>query len=89
MRSYDAAARQWAIWWLDARQPHALDVPVVGRFEGGVGLFFADDTLDGRPIKIRFTWDTRQPDAPRWEQAFSPDGGASWETNWVMQFRRA
>lgn len=89
IRSYDAATRQWAIWWLDARQPHSLDVPVVGRFEAGVGLFFANDSLDARPIKVRFTWETRTPDAPRWEQAFSADGGATWETNWVMQFRRA
>lgn len=89
MRSYDPATRQWAIWWLDARQPHTLDVPVVGRFEGGVGLFFADDTLAGQPIKIRFTWDTRDAAVPRWEQAFSADGGASWETNWVMHFHRA
>lgn len=89
LRSFDPASRQWAIWWLDGRAPHALDVPVRGRFEGGVGLFFADDTLDGRAIKIRFTWDTRDALRPRWEQAFSPDNGASWETNWLMHFTRA
>ena len=87
LRSYDSAKGQWAIWWLDARQPHALDVPVVGSFEAGVGTFFAKDFLEGRPIKIRFTWDTRTPQAPRWEQAFSGDGGQSWETNWIMQFK--
>lgn len=89
LRSYDPAKRQWAIWWLDAREPHALDVPVVGGFEGDIGLFFADDMLEGRPIKVRFTWDARVSDAPRWEQAFSPDGGTTWETNWTMQFARA
>jgi hypothetical protein len=89
LRSYDSARRQWAIWWLDARQPHSLDVPVVGSFEAGIGSFFAEDSLEGRPIKVRFTWDTRTPQAPRWEQAFSADGGATWETNWVMQFKPA
>jgi hypothetical protein len=89
LRSYDPATRQWAIWWLDARQPHSLDVPVVGGFDGGVGLFFAEDNLNDRPIKIRFTWDARVPQAPVWEQAFSEDDGATWETNWVMHFKRA
>ena len=26
---------------------------------------------------------------PRWEQAFSADGGGTWETNWIMDFTRA
>ncbi|MDP3736665.1 MAG: hypothetical protein Q8R02_04700 [Hyphomonadaceae bacterium] len=87
LRSFNPATRQWAIWWLDARSPHALDVPVIGGFENGVGTFYADDTLDGRPIRIRFHWLGADGNMPRWEQAFSGDGGATWETNWVMQFR--
>lgn len=89
MRSFDPSTGQWAIWWLDGRAPHALDVPVKGRFEGGIGLFFAEDELDGRPIRIRFTWDKQDANAPRWEQAFSADDGATWETNWVMRFSRS
>jgi len=88
LRSFDPQARTWAIWWLDARNPHSLDVPVIGGFENGVGAFFADDTLNGKPIRVRFLWLDTHSDAPRWEQAFSPDGGATWETNWSMQFRR-
>ena len=72
----------------DGRAPHQLDVPVVGSFSDGVGIFYADDTLDGRPIRIRFTWRATDPDNPRWEQAFSADHGASWETNWTMDFSR-
>lgn len=86
VRSYCRAAGTWSIWWLDGRNPTALDVPVTGRFADNVGLFYADDVLDGQPIRVRFTW-LAQPGAnPRWEQAFSNDGGASWETNWTMEF---
>lgn len=88
MRAFDPATGTWAIWWLDGRRPHHLDVPVVGRFEGGTGLFYADDTFDGTPIKVRFTWTLLDADAARWEQAFSADGGNSWETNWTMDFVR-
>jgi hypothetical protein len=89
LRSYDPDSGTWAIWWLDARRPHALDVPVIGRFEGGVGRFYADDTQNGRPVRIRFQWLDTDTAAPRWEQALSPDGGETWETNWTMAFTRA
>ena len=88
LRSFDAARGQWAIWWLDARRPLGLDTPVIGGFENGAGSFYADDTLDGRPIRVRFLWLDTAAKTPRWEQAFSPDGGATWETNWTMQFTR-
>ena len=89
MRAFDPATRTWAIWWLDARHPHQIDVPVIGRFENGVGTFYADDTFDGRTIRVRFLWLDTATDQPRWEQAFSTDGGATWETNWRMRFVRA
>lgn len=89
LRAHDAATGRWSIWWLDGRAPHQLDVPVVGGFVDGVGTFDADDQLDGRPIRVRFRWSTREPHRPTWEQAFSPDAGATWETNWQMQFTRA
>lgn len=89
VRSFDPASGAWAIWWLDSRAPHALDAPVVGRFENGVGSFYADDVLDGRPVRMRFLWLRTNTDTPRWEQALSTDGGQSWETNWTMDFTRA
>lgn len=88
MRSYDPHTAAWAIWWLDGRHPHRLDVPVVGRFSDGAGVFHADDTLDGRPIRVRFIWRPNPGARPTWEQAFSADAGASWETNWTMEFTR-
>ena len=88
LRSFDASTSQWRIWWLDGRFPDRLDVPVVGRFENGVGTFLANDVLDGRPITVRFLWSRVDADRLRWEQAFSPDDGATWETNWTMDFTR-
>ena len=87
-RSFNPVTQNWAIWWLDGRAPHTLDVPVIGRFDGTVGLFFADDTFEGRPIKMRFTWRVNAGGNPTWEQAFSDDGGLTWETNWTMDFER-
>lgn len=88
LRSFDPVTRQWSIWWLDGRQPSQLDVPVRGGFTGDEGLFFAEDRLDGRAIRVRFRWLPRDPGGPLWEQAFSADCGNSWETNWRMRFIR-
>jgi hypothetical protein len=88
LRSFDPAQGHWSIWWLDGRFPNRIDVPVVGGFENGVGTFIADDTLRGRPIKARFMWSDITATTAQWRQAFSPDGGATWETNWVMHFTR-
>ncbi|HRK65027.1 MAG TPA: DUF1579 domain-containing protein [Terricaulis sp.] len=89
LRSFNSETRQWAIWWLDGRSPHTLDAPVIGAFADGVGEFFADDTLNSQPIRVRFRWSETHTANPRWEQAFSADGGETWEVNWRMRFSRA
>jgi hypothetical protein len=86
MRSYCVKAGTWSIWWLDGRNPMQLDAPVVGTFANRIGTFFADDVLNGQAIKVRFIWTAGVGQSPRWEQAFSNDDGASWETNWMMEF---
>jgi hypothetical protein len=88
LRSFDPVNRIWAIWWLASTAPHQLDVPVIGRFEDGVGAFYADDTLRGMPVRVRFLWLRTDSNRPRWEQAFSGDNGQTWETNWTMDFDR-
>ena len=60
-----------------------------GRFEDGVGTFYGEDVFEGRPIRVRFLWSDITPVSARWAQAFSPDGGETWETNWIMDFTRA
>lgn len=88
VRSFDPATGLWAIWWIDGRQPHTLDPPVVGRFEDGVGTFLADDQLRGQPIQVRFRWSRRADGRWHWEQAFRPLPEGDWETNWTMDFDR-
>jgi hypothetical protein len=88
LRSFDPQSGLWAIWWLDGRHPHQLDTPMRGSFHDGVGTFFADEDFEGRSVRVRFLWSNITAQSCRWEQAFSTDGGASWETNWMMEFSR-
>ncbi|MFY9912199.1 MAG: hypothetical protein WAK56_20330 [Candidatus Sulfotelmatobacter sp.] len=88
-RSFDAKSGQWSIWWMDSRTPLApMDPPVRGSFHNGVGTFYADDTENGKPIRIRFVWSKITPISCHWEQAHSPDGGRTWETNWIQDLKR-
>lgn len=89
LRAYDPKSGQWAIWWVDGRAPHgALDPPTRGRFEKGIGTFYWDGLVDGKPIRTRFLWSRISGTSARWEQAYSSDAGKTWETNWIMEFRR-
>jgi hypothetical protein len=89
VRSFNPQTMSWAIWWLSSSDPHHLDTPVVGKFENGVGSFFANETLNGKPVLVRFLWLQTNTPTPRWEQAMSADGGKTWETNWTMDFSKA
>ena len=89
-RAYDPVSKTWAIWWLDGRMPHnPVDPPMIGSFIDGVGTFLADDVQNGKPVKVRFLWSHITPTSCRWEQSLSPDGGKTWEVNWVMENMRA
>jgi len=88
VRALDVKTGLWSIWWLDARNP-TIDPPVMGGFKDGVGTFQNDDTLNGRPIVVRYRWTDITPTSAHWQQAFSPDGGATWEPNWEMDLTRA
>jgi hypothetical protein len=54
----------------------------------GRGEFYDQELFEGRAIFCRFIWSDITATACRWEQAFSADGGTSWETNWIMEFTR-
>lgn len=89
IRAYDPKTGEWRIWWLDGRYPDgAMDPPMKGSFANGIGTFYADDTFKGKPVKVRFIWHNLSPTRSHWEQAFSPDGGKSWETNWTTDFEK-
>jgi hypothetical protein len=90
LRSFDLKTHQWSIWWLDSRTPLGpLDPPMKGSFQNGVGTFYGDDTLNGKPVRARFIWSKITRTTCHWEQAYSPDEGKTWETNWVQDIERA
>lgn len=87
LRLYNPKTRQWNISFanISGAPPGP---PMYGRFKGGQGVFYNQETLDGRAILVRFVFSDITPDTFAFEQAFSADGGRTWEANWIATFRR-
>ena len=90
LRLYDAARDEWSLYWASSRTGILSLPPVVGRFGAdGRGVFTGDDVYADHPIVCRYVWSDITAETARWEQAFSTDGGATWEDNWIGEFSRA
>jgi hypothetical protein len=88
IRTYSAKSHQWSIYWSSQTNGSVDFPPMVGEFKNGVGEFYDSETYDGKSIFVRFTWRVNSPDSCHWEQAFSADGGKSWETNFIWDLTR-
>jgi hypothetical protein len=87
LRLYDPASQQWRLYWANSRNG-ILEQPMIGGFSNGTGEFFDQEMFEGKSIFVRYVWSDITRNSCRWEQAFSDDGGATWETNWIMEFAR-
>lgn len=82
LRLYNPESRQWSLNFANSASG-TLSVPTIGEFKNGRGEFFDQETLNGRAILVRFVVSPVTPDSVRFEQAFSDDGGKTWEVNWI------
>lgn len=87
LRLYNPEARQWSLNFSNSRLG-TLSPPVFGEFRNGTGEFYGPDTLNGRAIQVRFIITPLSADTIRFEQAFSADGGKTWEVNWIAKDTR-
>ena len=88
LRVYNPETHQWGIYLLDLDKGEVDVPPVVGAFHGDRGEFFHQETLRGRVILVRYVWLNISPKSARMEQSFSPDGGKTWEVNWICELSR-
>jgi hypothetical protein len=88
LRLYNPQTRQWSLNFASMRSGQ-LTAPTYGGFDAtGRGLFYGQDTVDGRVILVRFVVTPQGRDTVRFVQSFSADAGATWEDNWIATDRR-
>ena len=85
LHSFDSGASCWNLHRLGA--DGSLAPPLAGSFRGGVGRFYGERRAGGRRVLERHTW-VASAEAPHWYRAFSADGGATWQDDWVMTLQR-
>ncbi|MEP7156542.1 MAG: LysE family translocator [Betaproteobacteria bacterium] len=94
IRVFNGETGLWSIFLLNSKTGGIvgpvghLDVPVVGKFVNGTGVFEGDDNWDGVAFRCRYTWSDTLTDHPKWQQDFSFDGGKTWKPNWYMVYTR-
>ncbi len=82
LRLYDPESHQWSLSFAGG-SGGGLGQPTIGEFKNGRGEFFDQEMLNGRAILVRFVISDITADSCRFEQAFSKDGGKTWEVNWI------
>lgn len=87
LRLYDPQARQWSLNFSNIKTG-MLSPPSIGGFSDGRGEFYSKETLDGREILVRFVISGITADSCHFEQAYSADGGKTWEVNWIADDTR-
>jgi len=87
LRLYNPQSHQWRLYWANSKIG-IMDPPQIGEFKNGQGEFFAQDTINGKVVLIRFVWTNLNTNSPHFEQSFSDDGGKTWEVNWITDQTR-
>jgi hypothetical protein len=82
LRLYNPESRQWSLNFANSAGG-TMAMPTIGEFKNGRGEFYNQETLNGRAILVRFIISDITPTSCRFEQAFSDDGGKTWEVNWI------
>jgi hypothetical protein len=82
LRLYNPQSHQWSLNFANSNGG-AMSQPTIGEFKNGSGEFFDQETLNARAISVRFVISDITPNSCHFEQAFSNDGGKTWEVNWI------
>ena len=82
LRLYNPQSHQWSLNFANSAGG-VMTQPTIGEFKNGRGEFYDQETLNGRAILVRFVISDITPTRARFEQAYSGDGGKTWEVNWI------
>jgi hypothetical protein len=83
LRLFEPKHQRWTLNF-SSLASGTLAAPMAGGFGGGArGVFYSVEEFNGRRVLVRFVIESTGADSCRFEQAFSADGGVTWETNWI------
>jgi hypothetical protein len=87
LRTYNPTTHQWSLAFATPNVG-MLGVRSVGQFKNGRGDFYDQEPINGRSVLVRFSIWGITANTAQSEQAFSDDGGETWEVNWINRYTR-
>jgi hypothetical protein len=87
LRTYNPMTGQWSLNFATPKVGK-LGVPGVGEFKNGRGDFYDLEPINGKSVLVKFSIWGITADSAQSEQAFSDDGGKTWEVNWINRYTR-
>jgi hypothetical protein len=88
LRWYNPNTHEWNIDFATPKVGVLGLIPGVGTFKDGRVDFFDQEEINGKFVLVRFSMWKINDDLAQSEQAFSEDGGKTWETNWINKYTR-
>jgi hypothetical protein len=86
LRVYSPDTHQWSLNFATSAVGKLGDIAGVGQFKDGRIDFYDQEPLNGRAILVRFSVYATGPTSHVSEQAYSADGGRTWEVNWINRY---
>jgi len=87
LRLYNPQSHQWSFNFASSNDG-TMNRPMIGEFKNGHGEFIDQELFNGKTILVRHVFTDITPDSHHFEQAFSDDGGKTWEPNFVATLTR-
>jgi hypothetical protein len=86
---YNPQTHQWSLN-AAASSEGVMGQPMIGEFRNGRGEFYDQEpAAHGRSVLVRQVWSDITPTSHHFEQAFSNDGGRTWEVNFMATLTRS
>jgi ketosteroid isomerase-like protein len=87
LRLYNPRTHRWSFNFA-TRNDGTIAPPMIGEFKNGRGEFIDQEPFNSKTILVRHVFSDISPDSHHFEQAFSDDGGQTWEPNFVATLTR-
>jgi hypothetical protein len=84
---YNPQSHQWSQTFANSKTG-VLTPPLVGTFKDGRGELFSQDSFNDRSILVRGVWSDIASNSHHFEEAYSDDGGKTWEPVFIATLTR-
>ncbi len=84
---FNPQSGQWSQTFANSNDG-TLTAPLIGDFKSGRGELYAQEAYHGKVVLLRGVWSAIAPNSHQFEEAFSEDGGKTWQPSFIGTLTR-